>query len=232
MFHEKTYNQFNLPNQNKPSYQSNNVYTPETGNPITPDQTWSPTSGYSTPTNEYIYPQSLTVVTAWDRTGLDNAQILEYEEGDPAVHYRAVCIGDDITTYSSAKSTQLIAGSNFNCTRYLYPSSQQEKSFYLSTSSLKEQQILDTSSDQTYFNITDPNNTITTPMEICNLKSDPSCPFKPTFLLGIMSVEDLNYEGVQEHTTLGIKNKINPVLFNLEFDIGVTFRGLRKSQVV
>ena len=91
--------------------------------------------------NEYLYPQCLTIVTAWDRTGLDTVQYgkcpVDYREnnqdkwGIPPnnddIKY-AIKIGDDISTYSSAKSTQLIAGANFNCTRYLYPSSQIEKS--------------------------------------------------------------------------------------------------------
>ena len=192
---------------------------------------------YIDKSDRYIYPQSLTVVTAWDRTGLDSSQLKERIGGNNVADDDkrwSVCIGDNITTYSSAKSTQLVAGANFNCTRYLYPSSQQEKSLYLSTNDLKPQFDLSLS-DADYYDIktaTVNGHRVTyanlSEDFITNLVSSPSCPFKPTLLLGILSVDTLTYDQNPQLTA----HQINPVLFNLEFDIGVTFRGLRKSQVV
>ncbi|OUM57054.1 hypothetical protein PIROE2DRAFT_18066 [Piromyces sp. E2] len=101
----------------------------------------------------YINPQSITIVTAWDRSGLDNNQVLDISgwtvtrpdvrswvklDEFPFDNNGAyiVTIGDDITSYSSAQTKQLISGSVFNCIRYLYPSSQQENSVFYSTSNL------------------------------------------------------------------------------------------------
>ena len=224
----KLYGQFNLPNQSIKIGEGSTINYP-IGEPVHPGDTPNGTTYITEDT--YIYPQSLTVITAWDRTGLDTAQLIEYAAGNPAVHHKFISIGDDITTYSSAKSSQLIPGANFNCTRYLYPSSQQEKSFYLSTGSLSEQQEYSLD-DNEYWDITNPENAVQSTTNPCNLRSDPSCPFKPTFLLGIMSVEPIDIDTENQDTTIGVKKQIQPVLFNLEFDIGVTFRGLRKSQVV
>lgn len=191
----KTYSQFNIP----------------TGDGAVPVE----------PAGNYDFPQALTVVTAWDRTGLDNTQYT-YNDGD---HVQTITIGDAITTYSSAKSQQLVAGATFNCIRYLYPSSQQEKSLYFSTNDLK-QQLADNPGDVWY-----QTNTVAAGYDsqyITNIAANPNCPFKPTFLVGILAVETPNYAPNEANTV----HKIHPVVFNLEFDIGVTFRGLRKAQVV
>ena len=142
-------------------------------------------------------------------------------------------IGDKITTYSSAKSTQLVAGANFNCVRYLYPSSQQEKSLYFSTSELVQQIKKSDANDKWYFMRHEQNNYDS--KNITNLHSDPNCPFKPTFLIGVLKVEDILPDVTNDNNAKDIektKGQIYPVTFNLEFDIGVTFRGLRKTQVV
>ena len=169
---------------------------------------------------KYIVPQALTIVTAWDRTGLDKPQLISKDGGITMIN-----IGDKITTYSSAKSTQLIAGANFNCVRYLYPSSQQEKSLYFSTSDLVDQYD---KVGEKWYEIPRMGSVTLDSKYITNLESDPNCPFKPTFLVGVLKVDDLDYGTTCELT----KKQIYPVTFNLEFDIGVTFRGLRKTQVV
>ena len=140
----KTYNQFNLPTSMDYSIHAvqdnaqrveadadgaGTAYPPSYGEPTTNQNVAQQ--------NVYIVPQALTVVTAWDRTGLDDTQIVSEGEGANKLYYTT--IGDAITTYSSAKSTQLVAGANFNCVRYLYPSSQQEKSLYFSTTDLVDQ---------------------------------------------------------------------------------------------
>jgi len=203
----KTYDQFNIP----------------TGNDNAPGM---PADAAN---NAFDYPQAITVVTAWDRTGLDDVQLLSFGGG--------VCytnIGDNITTYSSAKSQQLVGGATFNCTRYLYPSSAQEKSLYLSTNDLKPQLEYANNGLQNYMELTPVaggpgiNRDI-----ITNLWSSPNCPFKPTFMVGILAVDKpTTGAGANEVTFNGTTHQINPVTFNLEFDIGVTFRVLRKAQVV
>lgn len=250
----KTYNQFNLPNQigeynitegTQEQPFAGQTSTFASAEPIEPGDLLqpNPAGGANRITviddKHYLYPQALTVVTAWDRTGLDKTQIEDYYDD---VDGRMVCtIGDNITTYSSAKSTQLVAGANFNCTRYLYPSSQQEKSLYFSTSDLKLQQNYSWTVANNPYVIDQVNagagdHVIYEDSYITNLMSSPNCPFKPTFLLGVLSIDPLipdqahrNNLNVEEAF---MENKINPVTFNLEFDIGVTFRGLRKSQIV
>ena len=265
----ETYNQFNLPNQYNSFITSVTNNSPHTANstkdlpsadPLLPDDVidsyaangqnpsieegneGSKVGDYQikyTNNKEYIYPQALTVVTAWDRTGLDSSQLMQYKHDNDKMQ---ITIGDAISTYSSAKSSQLVAGANFNCTRYLYPSSQQEKSLYHSTNDLKIQQSNDYTNDLNPYCLIKANPNTYDRVEynksyITNLYEDPNCPFKPTFLLGVLSVESfqLNPDKIGE---TGIQNennmiyKIKPVTFNLEFDIGVTFRGLRKSQIV
>lgn len=190
---------------------------------------------------EYVYPQALTVITAWDRSGLDVSQIHTYtaekDEGGGAVSVKwtETNIGNDITTYSSAKTQQLIAGATFNCIRYLYPSSQQEKSCYYSTGDLQKEDL------NGYFWYNKEQDEDWSYDGICNLVSHPSIPFKPTFLIGILDVDgcvptnltDFSVPPkIDEFNDGDSTKKIHPVTFNLEFDIGVTFRGLRKAQVV
>jgi len=210
--------------------------------------------------NGFIYPQAFTVVTAWDRTGLDrvqyeniegvnlsdgdgtNSKIVSgtqaadilpvynnetsatqaYENLDNLYGNYYCSIGDNITSYSSAKTQQLVAGATFNCTRYLYPSSQQEKGFYVSTSEIKDVQYVNekdyASEPSDKYDELKPN----------NLYANPNCPFKPTFLVGILGHNDVIFDSKEKIMT----NIIKPIKFNCEFDIGVTFRGLRKAQVV
>lgn len=240
----QTYNQFNVPN----SVKSNNgapIAGVPSGEAVYPDNySHEDSGGLNTPNSKFIVPQALTVVTAWDRTGLDDTQLStgiptveqpkigEVEQAALEAAYKFTTIGDKITTYSSAKSTQLVAGANFNCVRYLYPSSAQEKSLYFSTSELVQQINKPAAADKWYLM---PVSGTWDSKNITNLHSDPNCPFKPTFLIGILKVDDLKPLGTNANTAINPDNtlgQIYPATFNLEFDIGVTFRGLRKTQVV
>ena len=105
--------------------------------------------------------QSLTVYTAWDRTGLNNKQLYlllnglydnnpidnNYPNGPKNKDYIGKAgdvdglyciIGSDITTYSSAESRQVSVGQNCSITRWLKPKTLSEKSQWLSTSQLKQ----------------------------------------------------------------------------------------------
>lgn len=238
----------------------------------------------------FEFPQAFTVVTAWDRTGLDEVQLADIEGGwlvnDIAIGsnqvaipnglpylidgvatnnfnnvqnrvYKVVSIGDDLSSYSSAKTTQLVPGSKFTCTRYLYPSSNQEKSIYYSTSSLRKQFNYQSFNDLPYLLDTDlgmgqakteiihnqgqpdqysefvvKKESDIKSSELCNLLSDPSIPFKPTFLIGVLGFNKKHQQKNGNGNGIVFNNYIKRITFNLEFDIGVTFRGLRKSQVV
>jgi hypothetical protein len=216
----RTYDQFNVPSTNA-------------GAPLLGEDYEEVELDYSPSVKKFIVPQALTVVTAWDRTGLDDTQIMDYYDNTLNNSFKVITIGDNITTYSSAKTTQLVAGANFNCVRYLYPSSQQEKSLYFSTSDLVEQ-IENPLEAQQWFEIK--NGVNYNSKYITNLHADPNCPFKPTFLVGILSVDTVipadTFNAQHNTEAQDAKGQIYPVTFNLEFDIGVTFRGLRKTQVV
>jgi len=206
----KTYDQFNVPTVANAAA--------ATATPALPADSAANAGGY-------IYPQALTIITAWDRTGLDKAQFLRpYTAGNNADQeaFYITNIGDAISSYSSAKSQQLVGDAVFNCTRYLYPSSQQEKSLYLSTSDLQKQFQKKTGTDADYYKYTLEANTIADSEELTNPLDDASIPFKPVFLIGVLG----------SNNATATFNKIHPITFNLEFDFGVTFRGLRKAQVV
>ena len=150
----------------------------------------------------YLYPQALTIVTAWDRTGLDESQFVpvyehnieeDAEEPGPKLGY-VTTINDNITTYSSAKSVQLIAGHAFNCVRYLYPSSVQEKSLFLSTDQLKKD-FDDQDSQRWYIYSPEDGEGNIHKEYITNLYSNPNCPFKPTFICGVLSIDPLEVNG-------------------------------------
>lgn len=224
----QTYNQFNLPDQ---VIKDDKIYG---ANPVYPGVENDYSAGHldNQPSAKYIVPQALTIVTAWDRTGLDDTQLVEATIGGK--DYKLVTIGDRITTYSSAKSCQLVAGANFNCVRYLYPSSQQEKSLYFSTTDLVEQ-LKDPEAGDKWYGLRPIDNDYYS-SKITNLHADPNCPFKPTFLVGVLKVDELSIDPAANDNQVILpetaKGQIYPVTFNLEFDIGVTFRGLRKTQVV
>lgn len=235
----KTYNQFNVPNNiaTAPVTVGQAVISnvSASGDPIYPNE-YGPESS-SVFASKYVVPQALTIVTAWDRTGLDDTQLKEItvntgtEQAPVNTVFETITIGDRITSYSSAKSTQLVAGANFNCVRYLYPSSQQEKSLYFSTSELVDQFKDSSKRWYGYEKVDDYSSS-----KITNIHSDPNCPFKPTFLVGVLKVDETQTPNVAEGASNTIPEsstgQIYPVTFNLEFDIGVTFRGLRKTQVV
>lgn len=212
--------------------------------------------------NKFVYPQALTVVTAWDRTGLSPSQIEKLDDplgyyvandvngepelyggaADDSIHDFVVTIGDNITTYSSAQTKQLVGGANFNLIRYLYPSSQQEKSTYYSTSSLNEQQEINNEVNSHYI-LTKSDTDTYSSEALTNLLESPVVPFKPTLLLTILGhndskTQDYSYRlpdddpNIPPRRSTRYERMIKPVKFNLEFDIGVTFRGLRKTQVV
>lgn len=108
----------------------------------------------------YVYPKALTVVTAWDRSGLSESQI-QYLYGVPNRSnpiYRDLengqdfedvfnrsdrkfycCVGNEITSYSSSLVRHLGPGSSLRITRYLYPESFSEKSQYVATNCLVPQ---------------------------------------------------------------------------------------------
>lgn len=97
--------------------------------------------------------KNLTVYTAWDRTGLNDNQCVftvptpqqidriednDYRLGNETGGGLSVIIGNDITSYSSAESRVLNPNTNTTIIRWLTPKTIQEKSQWLSTTTLKK----------------------------------------------------------------------------------------------
>lgn len=137
-----------------------------------------PNSSNESEANEdgYVFPKSLSVVTAWDRSGLGADQI-QFLYSTPNVEkpvYKDIdvdeefsdrflqserkfysIVGNKISSYSSSLIRHLGPGSNLRLTRYLYPENFNEKSQYVSTDSLKPQYEVDYSGNYNVFNMYD-----------------------------------------------------------------------------
>ncbi len=100
-----------------------------------------------------VYYKNMTIYTAWDRTGLDQNQLLfdvhdpaqidkiadmDYKLGNSAGGGLYCTIGSNITSYSSAESRVVNPNSNTSIVRWLSPKTMQEKSQWLSCGSLKQ----------------------------------------------------------------------------------------------
>ena len=164
-------------------------------------------------------------------------------------------ISRNISTYSSAQTKHLGSGGSYEIIRQLYPSNVIEKEQYLYTKSLIPQYYRQSDDGYVYKNYYIDNNHVINfnlnPEIPNNLLSSPSVPFKPTLLLNVYPGPrptnfnvNINANGILEEfdesddaVIEGINqqmggNKIKPVTFNIEFDIAVTFRGLRYERVV
>ena len=187
--------------------------------------------------SEYLTPKSLTVVTAWDRSGLGEEQIEKGNiNGNPVIY---CTVSKNIATYSSAKTKHLGPGNSYEITRYLYPSSLVEKSQFVSTSDLQPQYIRDNNNGYPYREFKwskdlngrrIANKFLVDSKYPTNLLSNPGVPFKPTLLINVIAGADPTTVTVNDEE-IGI-NKLKPTTFNIEFDIGVTFRGLRYNKVI
>ena len=187
--------------------------------------------------SEYLTPKSLTVVTAWDRSGVGANEIKKSTvDGNPVFY---CTISKNITSYSSAKIKHLGPGSNYEITRYLYPSSLLEKGQFVNTTDLVRQYIRDNTGDYTYreFKWTKDVNgrrvgekfVIDSKMPT-NLMSNPGLPFKPTLLINVVAGPDPSVVTYNDEE-IGV-NKLKPTTFNIEFNINVTFRGLRYNKII
>lgn len=202
--------------------------------------------------------KSLTVYTAWDRTGLSPEQVFfianNVQPTDDLWGSSAAgnldgiycTIGDSITTYSSSESRQISPASNTSIVRWLKPKTINEKAAWISTTAIDQWYTTYDATNGRYFGIPTYNDDGVTMNKIaqagaqqsvvslisespacknnpCYLLEDPNIKFKPTLLVGIyptMVAEGQNLENA------------NRIGFNVEADINVTFRGLRKAAVV
>lgn len=201
--------------------------------------------------NENVRSKSYVIVTAWDRSGLSPSQIKIKEwTNDPKTHIFTTNIGKSITSYGSAKTKHLGPGNAYEIVRQLYPENAYERSQYISTKLLVPQQTRLNNEDFTYncyyYRKLNPPVNGENKQAIAykweskyptNLMNDPSCPFKPTLLVNVIAgpepqvveINEKDPEGFESVYYLGV-NKVKPVTFDIEFDISVTFRGLRYNK--
>lgn len=207
----------------------------------------------------FVYPKSLTVVTAWDRSGLGPNQVqfnmsrrnvtspdypinenLQKDILDNEKFFYCT-VGNNVSTYSSALSRHLGPGNSLKISRYLYPENLNEKSQYVSVDLLKPQYNYE-SEDNSYsmYGVLyrDSNERLVRDIEVydwnidlpTNLLASPSLPFKPVFMIGVMTADGPTYQFTNGE--LNFKNMIKPCTFCLDFSIDVTFRGLRYNKLI
>lgn len=168
-----------------------------------------------------------------------------------------VTLGDDVGTYSSAQTRSVNPNSNTQITRKIYPTALLEKSQYLSTDSLRQwYDYFDVMNGRFYgipfastetviaANRTNSEGGTVTPAILklspaisgnpCFLVEDNAIAFKPTLLVGIYgSGEWADMMNLSTDYTNSMANTTNnPVLFNVEVDVDVQFRGIRKAQAM
>lgn len=202
--------------------------------------------------------KSLTVYTAWDRTGLSPEQVFfianNVQNTDDAWGSTAqgnldgiyCTVGDSITTYSSSESRQISPASNTSIVRWLKPKTINEKAAWISTTSIDQWYSSYDSTNGRYLGIPtfDDENVIMNKIAVagsqqslvsiisespacksnpCYLIEDPNIKFKPTLLVGVYPSLEAQGENLDNANRIG---------FNVEADISITFRGLRKAAVV
>lgn len=168
-----------------------------------------------------------------------------------------VTLGDNVGTYSSAQTRSVNPNSNTQITRKIYPTALLEKSQYLSTDSLRQwYDYFDVMNGRFYgipfassetivnANRTNSEGGTVTPSILklspavsgnpCFLVEDNAIAFKPTLLVGIYGSGDwADMANLGTDYTDNLANTTNnPVLFNVEVDVDVIFRGIRKAQSV
>lgn len=202
--------------------------------------------------------KSLTVYTAWDRTGLSPEQVFfianNVQNTDDVWGSTAAgnldgiycTVGDSITTYSSSESRQISPASNTSIVRWLKPKTINEKAAWISTTAIDQWYSSYDSTNGRYLGIPtyDDENTIMNKIAVagtqqslvniisqspacksnpCYLIEDPNIKFKPTLLVGVYPSLEAQGENLDQANRVG---------FNVEADINITFRGLRKAAVV
>lgn len=182
--------------------------------------------------------KNINVVTAWDRTGLSkdqvkfydsNNELIEREDWDTSgVHHFIPYIGKGITNATGVDKSILNSFQRWNRSPFLYPSTMEEKSQYLSTSNFEDVVATYNYDSGTY--IVNSANDATPITELFNSANpclpfeSPSCKWKPTLLIGVFTS---SYNSTDK--VINQYDDCQPVLFNAEFSIDVTFRNMKAS---
>lgn len=182
--------------------------------------------------------KNINVITAWDRTGLSkdqavfydsNAEVISREDWDTSgVHHFATKIGKGIVNATGVDKSILNSFQRWNRNPFLFPSTMEEKSQYLSTSNFEE--VVASYDYTTGAYVVNESNDATPITELFNSANpclpfeSPSCKWKPTLMIGVFtSSYDSTNHVIKQY------DSCNAVLFNAEFSIEVTFRNMKAS---
>lgn len=183
--------------------------------------------------------KNINVVTAWDRTGLSREQvqfadannnIIAREDWDISGAAKFFSrIGKGIVNATGVDKSIVNAFQRWNKTPFIYPSTMEEKGCYLSTSNFENPYTGYNYNEGVWYISTENDNTPIT--ELFNSSNpvfpfeSPSCKWKPTLYVGVFkSTFDSNSHTIKQY------DNCDPILFNAEFSIDVTFRNMKASQ--
>lgn len=183
--------------------------------------------------------------------GTDNIEQNQYGKTDGIY---VILTADRAATYSSAVTKSMNPNSSCTIVRALYPNTMAEKSQFINTADMDEWYGNIEPGINRFYNIRNPRavsgwqegefsntNNVNVTLEEpplsaevsnaitrnpCYLLESPLLQFKPTLLVGCLNQEITIGTGNDSFTVTPL------VKFNLEADVGVTFRGLRKAPVV
>lgn len=182
--------------------------------------------------------KNINVITAWDRTGLSKDQALFFDSNSEkiervdwdtsGVHHFAANIGKGIVNATGVDKSILNSFQRWNRSPFLFPSTMEEKSQYLSTSNFED--VVASYDYTTGAYVVNEANDATPITELFNSANpclpfeSPSCKWKPTLMIGVFtSSYDSQNKVIKQY------DSCDPVLFNAEFSIEVTFRNMKAS---
>lgn len=178
--------------------------------------------------------KSINIVTAWDKSGLsvgecefyDSSNNVitddDYDTGKAATYLNL--IGSKVTGYGSIKKGLLNSYQKFTRYESCWPTTNNEKSLYIPTRMFNDFQTgLDTSTTKVAISgdYTDNvvNDVLSNPNP-CIPFENVSVPWKPTLLVGVFKTK-INGTSVEQY------GSCETVVFNAEFTIPCTFKGLK-----
>lgn len=196
--------------------------------------------------NDLSNVKTINVITGWDRTGISKDQLVffnnvlaedeykidkaQYDETPVKVfNYK---IGKGIVNATGIAKSTVNATTRWSAAPYLYPSTNEEKSCYLSTGSFADF-VAETNPTNNYQLLAPEFDGLTVQQLInssnpCIPFESPLCKWKPCLLVGcfrstIVTDETTNKKSISQFSGCP------PVLFNAEFSVDVTFRNLKAS---
>lgn len=183
--------------------------------------------------------KNINVVTGWDRTGLSRDQVIFLDSNSEAIvrndwdtsgaAYFAPKIGKGITNATGVDKSILNSFQRWNRNPFLYPSTIEEKSQYLSTSNFEDAVAkYDYSTNRYEVNDANESTPITelfSSSNPCLPFESPNCKWKPTLMIGVFTS---SYDSTNK--VINQYDNCDPVLFNAEFSIDVTFRNMKASR--